>query len=192
MIRVSVMLTMWVALTGCSEPASLQDLQNFVAQVTSEPAPPLDPLPKIPAYQPVPYAVTALREPFTNPLQISLQLAEQAENAIKPDLQRPTEELEAFDLDVLSFTGLVERKGQPYAIMKDPSGALHLVTKGNYMGKNHGQIKDIKIKRVDLKTASRANEPLVQAQLEIEEIVPSGEGWRSRPRFISLQVTNND
>jgi type IV pilus assembly protein PilP len=56
------------------------------------------------------------------------------------------------------------------ALGRDGAGQVHRVTRGDYMGRNHGQVDSITAERIDL-----------------TEIVPAGDGgWVERPRTVEL------
>jgi len=80
--------------------------------------------------------------------------------------------LESYALGQLKMVGTLQRNKNDvlWALITDEQASVHMVKVGQYMGKNHGQIVDIKIGRIDL-----------------IEIVPNGYGgWLERPRTISL------
>jgi type IV pilus assembly protein PilP len=91
---------------------------------------------------------------------------------VKPDFDRVPEVLESFSLGQLKMVGTLQRNENDilWGLIADEQQNVHMTKTGQYMGKNHGRIVDIKIGRIDL-----------------IEIVPNGYGgWLERPRTISL------
>ncbi|HXH03324.1 MAG TPA: pilus assembly protein PilP [Candidatus Competibacteraceae bacterium] len=168
-------LLLLVGVAGCSEP-QLQDLQQFVAATkASASGKPLEPLPKVEPYKPFLYEAQGLRNPFA--VAEFVKEAEAAElaaidNGIRPDPNRPREELEKFALGSLVMVGTFKEINQDtlWALIKAPDGIVHRVRPGNYLGGDHGKILSITEQRIDLR-----------------EIVPDGEGrWKERDAFLSL------
>lgn len=63
-------------------------------------------------------------------------------------LQRSTDsdqltELQKFELDQLRLVGIVSRIATPYAMVEDPSGKGHTLTRGKLIGKNWGRVSQI-------------------------------------------------
>jgi type IV pilus assembly protein PilP len=61
----------------------------------------------------------------------------------RPNLQRPREYLERFELDTLVMVGTFSKEASDWALIKDPDGVVHRVAVGNYLGKNHGKVNGI-------------------------------------------------
>ena len=91
--------------------------------------------------------------------------------APRPDLDRPREVLENFDLKSLAMVGTLQGvEGNLFALIRDNSGGIHRVRTGNYMGQNYGRIVGVS-----------------ETRIELIEIVPNGRGgWVERPRSLSL------
>jgi type IV pilus assembly protein PilP len=96
---------------------------------------------------------------------------EQPISDVEPDLDRPREVLENFDLKSLTMVGTLQGVGGGlFALIRDGSGGIHRVRSGNYMGQNYGRIVGIS-----------------ETRIELIEIVPNGRGgWVERPRSLSL------
>ena len=88
-----------------------------------------------------------------------------------PDNTRVKEPLESFPLDALDMVGTIgDPMNSPTALITDPSGAVHRVKPGNYLGQNDGQITAVYEDRV-----------------ELVELVSNGNGgWMERPASIAL------
>ncbi len=53
-------------------------------------------------------------------------------------------ELQHFELDQLKLVAIVSRIATPYAMVEDPSGKGHTLTRGTLIGKNWGRVAQIK------------------------------------------------
>ena len=113
-----------------------------------------------------------MRSPFTLPEPNRQVVNEVADNGIRPNVTRRRELLETYPIDSLSMMGTLEKGGKIWAVIIDKDGAVHRVTKGNYVGLNHGKIKKI-----------------TEEKLYIDEIVanPVG-GWQERQSEMALST----
>lgn len=84
----------------------------------------------------VPYAYSPIgkRDPFRN-LFDQLQQDEAAQELT---------ELQRFELDQLRLVAVVSRISTPYAMVEDPSGKGHTLTRGTLIGKNWGQVSQVR------------------------------------------------
>ncbi len=79
------------------------------------------------------YSPIGKRDPFRS-------LFEQFEqDAYAKDLT----ELQKFELDQLRLVGIVSRIATPYALVEDPNGKGHTLTRGKLIGKNWGRVASI-------------------------------------------------
>ena len=122
------------ACEGSSTPAT--PVQQQQQQVQAPPEEPLAPAPSDPgisddasyAYSPI-----GKRDPFRS-------LFEQFEqDAYAKDLT----ELQKFEIDQLRLVGIVSRIATPYALVEDPNGKGHTLTRGKLIGKNWGRVASI-------------------------------------------------
>lgn len=165
-------------LSGCVQQDT-EDLRQYVAATkASARGRPLDPLPTIEPYVPFEYTAEGLKDPFA--LAEFVKEAEAAQlaaidNGIRPDPERPREELEKYALGSLQMVGtyrnIAQEDSELWALVRAPDGIIHRIRRGNYMGNNHGRIENITEQRVDLR-----------------EIVPNSQsgGWEERNAFLSL------
>ena len=160
-----------IGVTGCS--AQIDDVKAQMDAIRKRPrgniapTPPFNPLPTFT------YAAHQLRSPFAPPLtqdQIDLSKLKK----VSPDLNRPQEYLERFNIESLRMRGTLQKPaGTLFALVEDGDGGVQRVKVGNYLGKNQGKIVEI-----------------TSNQISIIEIVPDGrDGWVERPR--SLVLTEN-
>jgi type IV pilus assembly protein PilP len=139
-------------LAGCSSKDS--DLETFITQTKQEQPGGVEPLPEVKPNEMYSYTVDAMRSPFTPGGS-----GDSSSPSVRPDSKRNREFLEAFALDTLKMVGTMQIKGQYFGLVRDPSGLVHRMLPGNYMGQNEGRIIRI--------------EP---TKISITEIVPDGLG----------------
>ncbi|MDR2212006.1 MAG: pilus assembly protein PilP [Pseudomonadales bacterium] len=123
-------------------------------------------LPNLLDNTPTLYTAAALRDPFAPDSPAST-------SANAPDAERPREALEAFDLSELRMSGTLERQGQRWALIGDPSGKVTRVGLGARLGRDQGRIVRISRERV-----------------ELIEVVQEGATWRERDNSLSLPLIN--
>jgi len=155
-------------MSGCS--ASFDDVQSQMEAIRQKPRGKVDPPPE---FNPMPtftYAAHQLRSPFAPPLSAE-QLVQSSGKMVEPDLTRPQEYLERFNLEALRLRGTLQKPGGPlFALIEDSNGSVQRVKVGNYIGKNQGRVVEIS-----------------PSQIAIVEIVPDGrDGWVERPRSLTL------
>ncbi len=162
--------------TGCMD-AEIRDLEQFTQQARQQPAPqPLNPLPEINDYLPFSYNAEGLRDPFALSrfvTDVTSRRDPVVDSGIRPDTDRPVEELEKYQLNALRLVGTfqdLDTQGR-WALIRAPDGIVHRVRIGNYIGQNFGEIYNVTSDRV-----------------EIQEIVrdPATGVWRERPNVLSL------
>lgn len=138
------------ALAGCD--SQQDDLNRYIAEVKDRPATPIPPIPAVRTYTPYKYEGLLGRDPFrTSTSEGSDQVASSGPaKGPRPDLQRPREYLERFELDTLMMVGTFAKEASEWALVKDPDGVVHRVAVGNYMGKNHGKVSRIRNDQVQL------------------------------------------
>ena len=172
-IRVSAfgLLTLGVVLSGCSGNNTL-DLQRFVEDERSRQQAKIEPLPEFKPYETFLYQAAELRNPFDpgTPGQTEQILSGNSTSNIHPDANRPREPLEDFPLDTLRMVGTLEQQGQSWGLVLANDGTIHRLQPGNYLGQNHGKIKEIS-----------------EFEIGVLEIVPDGlGGWIERPASLAL------
>ena len=153
-----------IGIAGCTGKND-DDLDAYIHDVNARPAEPLDPVPEPEPARSYRYPETGVDDPFE---QIAFGQPDDDDADVAdgpaPDPDRPREPLERFALDSLRMSGILERDGNRWALIRDSGGTVHRVRTGNYIGENHGEIKRITENRV-----------------EIVELVPAQEGgWRER------------
>jgi len=158
-------------LYGCSSSDN-QDLVAYMEQtkIDASNQSRIDPLPAYPPYVAVVYSSAGFRSPFEPPRDVVVaNVVGKITNA--PDMARPKEFLERFNIAELSMVGTIEKEGVRWALVKDGGQSVHRVKTGNYIGQNYGLIRDIRPTGIDL----------------IEIVVNGQGGWVERPRSLNMR-----
>lgn len=157
-------------LGGCESSRPHQDLIDFMEETKRRPQGQIEPLPSFKPYRPFAYSAMTLRSPFEKPLTDE-NTSIKGGRTVEPDMNREREYLEGFNIANLTMVGSLTKNGQLQILINDGQGGVHLVSRGNYLGRNHGKI-----------VVADAN------QIEVLEIVSDGaSGWVERPRIIKLE-----
>ncbi len=169
--KLTLALLLPLMASGCASD-KYADIRSFMAEVKARPKQAIEPIPIYPPYKSFTYSVMAKRAPFEKPVAVKeiARLVGPVSN-VKPDEARAREYLEAFNIEALALVGHIQKGGAMYALVNDGQGSVHPVTKGNYLGRNHGRIVG-----------------LSETEINLVEIVSGGRGsWVERPRTIALQ-----
>lgn len=157
-------------LSGCDSGRNHQDLVDFMEETKRRPQGQIEPLPSFKPYRPFAYGAMTLRSPFDKPVTEE-NASVKGGRTVEPDMNREREYLENFNIASLTMVGSLTKAGQLQILINDGQGGVHLVAKGNYLGRNHGKI-------------IVADTGLI----EVLEIVSDGaSGWVERPRIIKLE-----
>ncbi len=160
-----------LGLTGCADN-DVSDLLQYIETVKSEPKGSIPSLPEIKVVEPFIFNPEDLRDPFR---LVEKREFEEAINVasgsgIVPDTTRRQEELEEYPLDTLEMVGTLSMGDGLWGLIKASDGTIHRVQKGNFMGRNYGEIIRILGDRV-----------------ELMEIVPDEPGaWREQQASLQL------
>lgn len=163
-------------LASCS--SNTEDLSAWVEQIKAKPPGRIEPVPDVIEYKPHDYSSAHLKSPFSD-LQPELESQLQAlhdgcDEAIQPDVTRRKEDLERYSLDSMEMVGLVNNDEKLWGLIRmtagPTTGNVIWVTKGDYMGINHGQIVNID-----------------EQQIEVSTLVPDNKGcWEERTIYMAL------
>ncbi|MEH6563269.1 MAG: pilus assembly protein PilP [Marinobacter sp.] len=159
-------------LTACSQGSGFSDLDKFMADTRAKPRGHVEPLPEFSAYEAFSYSAADRRAPFEAPIDVQLTMIDEKPiSDVEPNLDRPKEVLENFDLKGLDMVGTLQGlSGNLFALIRDNTGGIHRVRSGNFMGQSYGRIIGVS-----------------ETRIELIEIVPNGRGgWVERPRSLTL------
>ncbi|MGE0624247.1 MAG: pilus assembly protein PilP [Pseudomonadales bacterium] len=166
--KLGALLVVGSLLGGCGS-GDFGDLQAFMNEVDSRPAPPIAPLKTFQPAEPFAYEAMGLRSPFEPPVVVKPSERPRGPQ-VKPNPNRVKQYLEQFTIANLSMVGTLSQGPSMYALIRDSDGGVHRVQAGDYMGTDHGRIQSID-----------------EAAIELVEIVPDGTGsWVERIRTVSL------
>lgn len=160
-----------VLLSGCGHD-DFSDLDAFITAEKAKPRTPIEPIPEVKVVEPFIFKPEGLRDPFLPMEHPDLIDSEDKSegSGIKPDLNRPKEELEAFALDSLRMVGTVNTKVDLWGLIKASDGTVYRVRAGNYIGKNYGKIVRI-----------------TNDKIEIMELISDKPGrWREQQQSLAL------
>lgn len=173
----SIAAAMTLLLAGCVS-RDMSDLEDYTKEVLARPGGRIEPPPEIKPYEPYAYksADSGARDPFEPFYQVrKAEATEVADTGLSKELEqeiksRNREELEQFELDSLRMVGIIQNADENWAIIKDPTGVVHRVKVGNYMGRNIGKIVNI-----------------FEDKIELREIVQNSQGkWEERQAGVAL------
>ena len=163
-------LAMVFLLASCSSP-EYSDIDDFMAQVRAEPRGVIAPIPIFKTYQAFRYNAASMRSPFEVPVKIREIANLSMSSDVKPNAKRTKELLETFNIEAILMVGTLERGGTVWALVDDGTGSIHQVLDGNFLGKNHGRIVEIR-----------------HDSLALIEIIANGpDSWIERPRTLKLK-----
>lgn len=166
-----ILLIPMLGLVACTGNSGYSDLDAFMAEKRARPGGHIQPIPPFKAYKAFSYSAASLRSPFDRPIQI-VTGDPIGRRTVKPDLNRTKEYLEQFTFDSLSMVGTLAQADNFFVLIKDDAGGIHRVTKGSFVGRNHGKIVET-----------------TETYIAVIEIVSDGnEGWIERPRTIKLDM----
>ena len=145
------------------------DLRDFMKKTEASLPHHIDPLPAAKVYEPFEYNGFALADPFRPRTLRAEGSAPTGLNA--PDTKRARDVLERYPLDALRLVGMLQQKGQTYALIK-AEGTLYRVKTGDHLGLDYGTVTAISETEIALRETVQdaAGEwTLRQAKLQLAE-----------------------
>lgn len=180
--RFVVLILLIMSASGCVWVEDTDDLMRFVAQIQDRPAKPVKPIPDFRAYEAFVYEGTRLRNPFLPVIQYAASATTDEKSAIDegntvaPNNERLKAYLEGFDIDDLYMVGNISKgENSIWALVVDTKGEVHRITKGDYIGLDHGKVASVSVNKINI----------------IETISNGRGGWVTRPRSIELVETKD-
>src|SRR5210317_73629 len=146
-IKLVLVATLALGLTACG--GDMDDLDQYINKVKSEPGGRIEPLPEITPYEVFAYVADeqGIRSPF---VPDTPQASGSAAGGTRPDPDRIREFLEDFPLDTLRMVGTLNIDDTLYGLLQTSDGLIHRVVPGNYLGQNDGRITDISESEITL------------------------------------------
>lgn len=156
-----------LGLTACGGEEH-QDLRQWMKESTKDFKGKIPPLPEIKSFPVVAYEPGDLLDPY-NVSKIEPE-RKAGGGALKPDLDRRKEPLEAYPLESLKMVGALIKGKMVHALIQADKN-LHQVKIGNYLGQNFGIITDI-----------------TETEVKLKELVPDSLGdYMERTSTLQLQ-----
>lgn len=173
--QLPVLLTVSIValgLTGCTDRIGVAE--QAMNEIRNEPAQPIAPPPKAEVIEDFVYSANMLRSPFLPPSLVNVQAPEASLDGVRPDITRPKQPLEQYEIAQLTFRGMViSPEGQQYALVQRPDSSVASVKVGDYLGLNYGRIVEI-----------------TPTQINLIEIVPdSRAGFVERPQSLVSPIS---
>lgn len=147
-MRAIAVVAACMTLAACSGGEN-EDLRQWMDETSKGLKGGIPPLPEVKSYEPVPYDVGNLLDPF-KPAKIGPEQKKSGGGGVQPDLNRHREPLESYPLESLKYVGVLTKAKVSYAIVL-ADGSLYQVRVGNYMGQNFGVITKVSEEEVALK-----------------------------------------
>ena len=168
--RHSVLVSMAFVLVACSGGSDFADIRKFMQDVDSQPARPIAPLPPFEQVEPFAYQASTKRQPFEPPVKVTALEKRPDGVKVEPNFDRVKQYLEQFPIGQLTMVGTLSQQRSEFALIQDPEGGVHRVQVGDYIGTDHGRIRNIN-----------------ELEVGLVEIVPDGTGgWVERARTVAL------
>ncbi|HRO38154.1 pilus assembly protein PilP [Thauera sp.] len=136
-----------VLLAGCTGGGQ-DDLKAWMDEQAKTMRGAVRPLPELRQVPLVAYAGTQGDDPFRSGRMEPERRA--SGSALRPDLERRREPLEAFPLESLQMVGVLMQGNNTHALIKAGT-VLHQVKVGNYMGQNFGVITQVTENEIKLR-----------------------------------------
>lgn len=147
--NLALLVLLSLGLTACTDRMS--SVESKMETIRSNPAQPIKPPPAPEQVDDFVYGASDARSPFIPPSLLNMQAQLPQVSDIKPDLKRPREPLEEFELSTLAYRGLVvSPDGTTHALIERPDGLIDSVKVGQYLGTNFGQVKEITPSQINL------------------------------------------
>jgi type IV pilus assembly protein PilP len=167
-LAIPFVLVMLAGMAGCGGDSD--DLRQYIEEIKARKTKDIEPIPQIKPHESFLYVEAGRRDPFAN---VPKQKPVSGELGALIDPRRNREPLEEFPLDALRLVGTLSIRGQQFALIRDPTGVVHRVTLGNYLGQNYGKITSI-----------------AETEVNLREIVPDGfGGYLERQAVIAASVS---
>jgi type IV pilus assembly protein PilP len=127
-------------LAACSS-VEHEDIKEWMRLQAKDMRGDVPPLPKVEAFEAVPYDSAALMSPFSSS---KILTGEALADKTAPSQDRPKQPLESFPLEDLRVTGVIIDGKAPYALVQPPApNKPKHVRVGEYVGQNYGRVTAI-------------------------------------------------
>ena len=148
---VAIFTALCSGLTGCGD-GGVQEVRSWMDEAKRSTRVTIPKLAEPKKFLPFAYGGKDSVDPF-NPSKLAAAFARlkpQTDSALKPDLERRREPLEAYTLDTLKMVGTLQKPGLNFALLQVDK-LIFQVKVGNYIGQNFGMVTNITDNAVELK-----------------------------------------
>jgi len=156
-------LSLLLLLTACGDSTQTPSIEEQLNELRARPQGKIETLPDFPETVKIQYQQQE-RDPF-----LPITKTVKQKDLTAPDLNRPPDMLEAWDLSQLSLRGSMKQGERIKALIITPDNQLVSVSKGDRMGKDHGTIIHIDKNSITLR-----------------ELISSGSEWHEREQTIFI------
>jgi len=160
-----------LSLAACVE-VETDDLKAFVLNAKSSSYPINDEVPALKKIDAIAFAGKEERNPFSEAkAEVAASTKSDLKTCPQPNFKRSKQALELYSTDNLEMRGTLFIDEQLWALVQVPSGELHKVKTGYYLGLNHGKVLNI-----------------TKTQIQLLELASDSDGcWKERTTQITLQ-----
>lgn len=168
----ALMLATPLLLAGCGD-SDVQEVRAWMKLTDSQAHVAVTPLSEPKTFIPFAYDSADTIDPF-NPNKLLAELARAARasgKGLKPDLDRPKEQLEGFPLDTIKMVGSLQKGNQIFAQLQIDRSYYQVKT-GQHIGQNFGLITSVTENAINIKEIVQdANGDWVErmSKLELQE-----------------------
>jgi type IV pilus assembly protein PilP len=171
--RTTLTIVLLSGLAGCGD-SGVHEVKQWMDDVRRQTRISIPKLSAPKKFTPFIYGGKDSIDPY-NPSKLAIAFAKMqsnSPNALKPDLERRREALEAYPLDTIRMVGTLQKPGLNYALLQADKSIFQAKV-GNYVGQNLGMITNI-----------------TETAVELKEIVQDASGdWVERKAKLELQET---
>lgn len=165
-----------MSLTGCFDAnKGFSDIENQMFALVNSDAIVVEPVPVIAERERFNYKPDSDRNVFEKLYIVDEKEVVVAEQEISgPNPFRVKEQLENFDIDEVKYIGLISTDKKTAVVIKDPNGISHMVSVGNYIGVNDGEIIEVNPRYI-----------------LVNELLNNGNRWMNAVKKIYIYENNN-
>ena len=167
----SLVILILYLMVGCSKQDKFIEINAQLDELSLSNASEVDPLPAFPVEKGYIYQSGSKRNVFERSSQHLQDTLFNKEKVTNPDLSRPKQPLEFFELSSLKMVGSLKSKTTVWALLVDSNGDINKVKKGDFVGKNYGQVISIADTQVII----------------LEKISDNREGWFGQRQIVTLE-----
>lgn len=170
-MKMLITLILSLFIFSCVE-VEIDDLHRFVVDAKSKVYPINDKIPELKKIDALAYTGAEGRNPFTDPkAEVIAPTKSAPKSCPQPNFKRTKQALEMYSVENLQMSGTLFINEELWALVRVPSGEIHKVRSGYYLGLNHGKVLNV-----------------TNTKIELLELASDRDGcWQERITQIALQ-----